>query len=434
MLNPCQQKAYEAFLTGKNLFISGGAGTGKSYLLDHIRQNHDIAITATTGIAAVNVGGVTIHSWAMLSDKMGNTKRLAILERSGKAEKIRNAKALAIDEISMLEAKLLDQLDWTLKIIRNNKDEPFGGLQIIVLGDFFQLPPVTVDSRPVYYAFQSGAWDFKTINLLTIQRTNEPEFIDLLKWLRQGKMSPDFKKLMEPCLRPYGEFDSEAINLFPYFVRCNKFNMDRYSGLDGVEKIYQSLQWSPADEPPKTLTDLIKGTRTEEEMRLKIGTKVMLLANLSVEEGLCNGATGKIVGFTSEGDILTKIASNIYDSYVSSNSKTFPVVEFDNGVIAAIGPHQWKAEEKEDLLATYTQIPLMKAWALTIHKSQGLTLDNVHFHAGGIQSPGQYYVAISRLKSLGGLLFEQGAKSKYHHYAIKADPKVRQFYQRTVQS
>lgn len=430
-LNPCQKKAYKAFLQGKNLFISGGAGTGKSFLLRYIRERHPIIVTATTGIAAVNIEGTTIHSKTFIGLRMPRSKKLNLIESKYYGEELKAAKTLAIDEISMLDGRHLTELDQILKIVRGCPDKPFGGLQILAFGDFFQLAPVPDENRYFEYAFQSPAWEsFENINLRTIERTKQSDFIEVLKYLRQGQQHPRFYKIMHPCTGYLPEVEGNVVNLFPTFARCKKYNEERYNILPDKEISYKCLKWT-SETDDKTLNELIKGSRTLENNVFKVGTQVMLLCNLDFEQGLVNGSVGKVIGFTMDQDrVRSKLEMSDREVFEANQEhELYPVVQFENGIEAVIGPHEWKlANQKFETVATYTQIPLMHAWALTIHKSQGLTLDNVYFHAGGCFATGQYYVGVSRLRALEGLKMKN-----YHSQWIKADPVVTRFYQRTLQ-
>lgn len=393
-----QLSVIEAFESGKNLFITGGAGSGKSYLLNYLKRTYaefGLEVTASTGIAAVNIGGSTIHSWAgiglanlpidQIVDNIFNPKFARIRRR------IRNVKALAIDEISMISAEVLEILNQVFQRVRENR-APMGGIQLLLFGDFLQLPPINRFGSNFNFCFNSQTWqelDPKVIVLEEIFRQDDQKFIKVLNNLRFGKLDESDREALESRLKITD--NNSAIRptiLTTHNVKVEKINETELKKIPR-EEITHTAEYFGA---PEKIEFLRKNCIAAEFLKLKVGAQVMMIKNTYQKEGIINGSLGIIRSF--------------------SPKKNYPLVEFSNGKILTISPEEWQVEkfdeEKKSVIteAAMSQVPLILAWAMTIHKSQGLTLDKISCDLNDIFSPGQAYVALSRARALSGVFIE----------------------------
>lgn len=416
------KKIKKAIKDGHNIFITGGGGVGKSYTLNQLVEEFpEIIVTATTGAAAVNINGQTIHSWAGMGicDKpvnyiiktMRNSKNL-----SKKLESIQDAKILAIDEISMLDLRKFEYLDELLCALRKNPFKPFGGIQMILIGDFFQLPPVGIE-KGEKFCFESKIWNklnLKIFNLEKVYRQDDKKLIETLNNIRKGKPDIDLfqtRQNMTPpegIIRLYGTKEPAA--------RFNKLCFDKLKGKQieywSSDRIYvnkkgiiKELKPSESGIPEtdrKIFDNFNKECRMPHLITLKVGAKVMLLSNIDVEEGLCNGALG----------IIKKLEPHEV------------TVKFDNGITKTIRRVEIEYRKNGQVKVTRKQMPLTLAYSFTIHKVQGATFKEAFIDFIDIFTAGQCYVALSRVKSLDGLYMKNFNKSK-----IMVDPKVIEFYE-----
>ncbi len=399
----------DAVRARRNVCVTGAAGTGKSFLLNLIKSHFPyIHVTASTGVAAVNVGGVTIHSWAGIGKANLPAEEIAKFINSGPGTKIRRqikkAKLLAIDEISMISAAVFNLLNNVFKLVRQ-KDLPFGGIQLVVLGDFFQLPPVAKEEQ-VDFCFNAAAWvegDFQTFELAEIFRQSDLKFIQLLNNIRHAALNEEDHQLLNSreCDIPK---DFKPTILVTHNAQAERINSQMLNNI--AEETITFKMTALGKET--SIEFLKKNCLAPEELTLKIGAQVMMLKNSLQKQGIINGSIGVITGFTK--------------------NKT-PIVKFHNGELCAILPEEWSIEMfNEDkgeieVIASIKQIPLVLAWAITIHKSQGMTLDSIFCDLSSVFAEGQAYVALSRVKSLEGL-FLKGFKP----HLLKANQKVRDFY------
>ncbi|MFN5540074.1 MAG: DEAD/DEAH box helicase [Candidatus Melainabacteria bacterium] len=401
-----QEIIAETIDEGQNVFITGAAGTGKSFLIRHLITKHakQIDVTASTGIAAVNIGGITLHSWAGLGlgDKSADEIIDGILLKKGRAYKsILACQKLIIDEISMIDGKLLDKINIIFKEIRGT-NLAFGGIQMILSGDFFQLPPVTRSNEERQFAFECSSWENANINICEMQkvfRQSDESFIHLLGNLRKGLCTDESIKILTQVKDTNILLATiKPTRLFSHNADADQTNLSELKKLEGQEYIYLA-----EDTGEKVFIEMLrKNCIAPEELRLKKGSQVMLLHNLSQAEGIVNGSIG--------------IVENFIDG--------MPFVKFHNGKSKLISRHTWEINSKEDELATRLQIPLRLAWAITIHKSQGMTLDKVECDLTKVFEYGQAYVALSRAKSLEGL-FVKGLNKR----SVKAHPRVKSFFE-----
>ncbi|KNZ80122.1 DNA repair and recombination protein pif1, mitochondrial, partial [Termitomyces sp. J132] len=430
---------------GKNVFYTGSAGTGKSVLLreiiktlrkEHVRTPDAIAITASTGIAACNIGGVTIHSFAGIGLGIESAEDLATKIRKNKKAATRwlRTKVLIIDEVSMIDGDLFDKLARIGSIIRR-KPEPFGGIQIVITGDFFQLPPVTKGNGQVKFAFEASMWTETirhTYNLTKVFRQSDQDFVDMLNEMRFGRLSQKSIAKFKSLSRPIDYEDGlAATELFPRREDVDRSNTERINRLHTDEAHFISIDGGMIqDENQKQ--KILSNFMAPRHLTLRVDAQVMLIKN--VDEMLVNGSMGRIVRFvdpalygtshdidadgapTGEAAVIGAASSTTgVGSAAKKNArsgasqvKLYPVVEFitpgGGKRSMLVMPEVWKVElPNGEIQVSRTQLPLILAWAMSIHKSQGQTLDRVKVDLGKVFEKGQAYVALSRATSLEGL-------------------------------
>lgn len=405
--SPEQLVVWNRFITGKSVFFSGVAGSGKSFLLRTIIKccrikRMPVGVTASTGIAGVNIGASTLHSWAGIGFGEGTVKSLVanISKRSPALERWCNAKALIIDELSMISHVLFDKLEQIARAVRQDT-RPFGGLQLIMSGDFLQLPPVTPGSSTARHTFLAKSWDKcfpaasetgvnpHIVILTRVFRQTETSFVRALNNARVGKVTAEGEELFRSCL--HTDMDAlvqqdgiEPTRLFSTKNEVSIINQRRLAQIDEKEETFVATDWC-APWAKYTLTNIQKNCQAAETIVLKVGAQVMFLCNRP-EVDLVNGSRGVVIGFKP-----------------SDDGKAWPVVRFANGVEYMCVPEEWAIEQNHVKVAKRTQVPLLLAWALTIHKCQGMTLDRVELSLGTIFEKGQGYVALSRVTDRRGL-------------------------------
>lgn len=455
----------------KSVFFTGSAGTGKSVLMrsiiaelrkQYIRDPDRVAVTASTGLAACNIGGVTLHSFGGIG--LGKEDVPTLVKKIKRNAKAKNrwikTKVLIIDEISMVDGDLFDKLEGIARAMRNN-GRPFGGIQLVVTGDFFQLPPVPDfenKARGAKFAFDAGTWStaiHHTIGLTEVFRQKDPVFANMLNEMRLGKITNEtimaFKKLNRT---PAFEDGLTATELFP--TRNEVDNSNAFRMRDLVGKIYR---YEATD--TGTIQDVVQRDRLLSNMmapkvlELKKGAQVMLIKNM--DDGLVNGSLGIITSFMSEatfdiydnhpeffgeggdGEDLSEEAlemrNSIKQRFSSKNKdpkpdtgKIYPLVQFKiaDGTTRdlLVQPEEWKVElPSGEVQAQRSQLPLILAWALSIHKAQGQTLERVKIDLKKVFEKGQAYVALSRATSQAGLEVLNFDPAK-----VMAHPRVAQFY------
>lgn len=412
---------------GHNVFMTGCGGTGKSYLIRIIQDVIDkrIGVTALTGCAALLLEGrnkaKTLHSWSGIGlGKEGVGELVARVRRNGRAKKFwTTTDLLIVDEVSMLTADLLEKLDLIGQNLRKSP-KPFGGLQLLLVGDFYQLPPVIKGSSAIY-AFESERWSTivpKTIVLKTIHRQKDPAFQRLLTEARTGSLSEASCDILRSRMGlPWNELKIRPTLLFPRKAEVDTINDDNLRALKGDKHTYKTLTKGATERERKdpsfqrTLEYMDRDAPYRDEVELAIGAQVMLIYNMNPDAGLVNGSRGVVTGFSA----LT--AATTADQAI-----LYPVVEFMNGQEVRIGPHDWEVDGHKGVARS--QIPLLLAWACTIHKAQGATLDSALIDIGSNTFEcGQAYVALSRVKSLEALYVYDFTPS-----AFKTNFKVDSFY------
>jgi len=448
-----QKYAFMKFKQGENLFITGPGGSGKTRLVKLFNDYSDlhkknIPVCAMTGCAAVllNCNARTLHSWSGIKLAKGEKSKViaSVLRNQYAVKKWRKATGIILDEVSMLSKKIFEIIEEIARKMKNSS-LPFGGMQIIFTGDFFQLPPVGTDGEPdtEQFCFESPVWNlvFKMenhIELKTIFRQNDPIYINILNEIRYGELSETNKLLLQSYVNR--EYDPLKHNgcvptkLFALRAKADYVNTMMFSKIKEKEFIFEAIRkhdcFTNMDSSKPIPQEIIAKCRqlsstdiTQElemmvgsipcpqVLRMKKGAAVMCTINLDMENGICNGSQGIVLDIL-ENTIPTQ--TNI--------SPTIIKVRFSNGITRDIGLHYWQSDDYPML--AIGQYPLSLAWALTIHKIQGATLSMAEMDIGqSIFEYGQTYVALSRIKSLDGLYL-----SAFHSQKIKANPKVSEFY------
>jgi ATP-dependent DNA helicase PIF1 len=444
-LSPDQQYAFNKYKLNQNIFITGPGGTGKSHLIKYIRddlvvrgQNHTIC--ALTGCAAVLLGccAKTIHSWAGIGIASGTQEEIvAKAVKNGRTmARWRSVKTLIIDEVSMMSVKIFEILDKIGRSARKQYLRPFGGIQVILIGDFYQLPPVGKmdDPQSRLFCFESPIWETTFardchIQLRTPYRQKDPEYIQVLEEVRAGKLSEKTINILADRLgAKVPDSVIKPTKLFPRNADADMVNQNMYMQIKEPEILYESTKIEnmqffsdtaiPIPQDVQNRCTMLTREDIDQQMamymennhlakivKLKKGAVVMCLANLDTDAGICNGSQGVVVDF------------------VTSGAKQYPVVRFLNGVTMKIAPKVYQHDDYPKY--GVEQLPLRLAWAFTIHKSQGVTLEIAEMDIGSrVFECGQTYVALSRVKSLSGLYL-----SGFNPTKIKTNPRVIGFYE-----
>ena len=384
-----QEKALAILKSGKNAFLTGSAGTGKTYVLNQYiaylkERKVKVAVTASTGIAATHMNGMTIHSWAGIGVKEFITKGNLVSMKSKKYLKdhLEKVKVLIIDEISMLHLNQLNAVDVVLRYFKDN-EEAFGGIQVVLCGDFFQLPPIghQGETSKEKFAFMSEAWVKSNMSIcyLTEQyRQSDNDLNLILNEIRTGSVSEKSYEILNKTNENKLGKDVEPTKLFTHNYDVDRINGEHLATLKGKPKKFKAKTSGN-----KKLVETLKNSvLAGENLEFKIGAKVMFVKN-DTDKRYVNGSLGKILGF---------------------NDKGFPSVKLLNGMTITTGIENWTiSDDNGKPLASYNQVPLRLAWAITVHKCQGMTLDAAEIDLSKTFEMGQGYVALSRLKKLENL-------------------------------
>lgn len=411
-----QKRCFDAAMSGQNLFISGPGGVGKSFVLKQIieefrARSHKFRIAASTGVAALNVGGSTIHGLlgTRLAGNIKEAKEYLGTNAMQKAQyRLNFIKTIIVDEVSMLSGDYITMMDFWLQQVRSNQ-EPFGGVQIIFCGDFLQLPPVEKGPAPEYrFAIDSPSWEraqLQTIDLIRSFRQEDQTFVNALNRVRFGEYTKDIRKIFRPCI---GRELEEPTHLVATNKEADQINFDKLREHKG-EEFYAKPQFAFFTKYPKGVKEkMVRNSLTDSPLCLKIGVPVLLLKNH--KEGMyVNGSRG-----------IVKSVSQGKDGEISSI-----LVTLDTGVDAIVEKEEWEQVDGDQRVqAVMTHFPVRLGWALTIHKSQGLTLDNVEIDLSRGFACGQAYVALSRMRSLEGLALTIPICPSI----VKAEPRLVEFY------
>ncbi|KFX99163.1 hypothetical protein V490_01914 [Pseudogymnoascus sp. VKM F-3557] len=449
----------------KSVFFTGSAGTGKSVLMRAIiaelrkvykREPDRVAVTASTGLAACNIGGVTLHSFGGIG--LGKEPVPDLVKKIMRNQKAKNrwlrTKVLIVDEVSMVDGELFDKLEGIARFIRKN-GRPFGGIQLVVTGDFFQLPPVPDYGKQVKFAFDADTWSTSihhTIGLTEVFRQRDPEFANMLNEMRLGKISDATMKNFRKLDRPLEASGLDATELFPTRNEVENSNFMKMRQLKGSGKLYLAEDTGTVRDPQQ-LERLCQNFMAPKKLELKKHAQVMLIKNM--DDNLVNGSIGKVIGFMNEktfevyegvdldplddagsdGDehdatreAKRRVRGMMNKDLIADTGKEYPLVRF----FAADGtsrdllcqPEDWKVElPNGEVQAQRRQIPLILAWALSIHKAQGQTLERVKVDLRKVFENGQAYVALSRATTQEGLWVQN-----FNPRAVMAHPRVGEFY------
>ncbi|MFA5047833.1 MAG: helix-turn-helix domain-containing protein [Patescibacteria group bacterium] len=393
-----QAQALDIMKTGANIFLTGEPGSGKTHIINqyvsYLRScGIDPAITASTGIAATHIGGMTIHSWSGIgirdelsrheADKIASDKRIA--------KRINAADVLIIDEISMLPPKTLDMVEAICRRVKKNPN-PFGGLQVILVGDFFQLPPIIrsrsdnsqtsyLDELSERFAYGSTAWkaaDLKVCYLSEQYRQDDQDYLELLSAIRSNSFGASHLAYLQQRKVDYKESPGDLPKLFSHNIDVDRVNNEMLAKLPGEYQSYTMMSYGS-----RHLIEIMqRGCLSPEILELKVGASVMFTKN-NPKGSFVNGTLGTVDGFDP--------------------ASGYPIIATHSGRRLIVEPAEWALEDNGTTVATITQIPLRLAWAITVHKSQGMSLDGAVMDLSSVFEFGQGYVALSRVRRLSGL-------------------------------
>jgi len=395
-----QTQALTILKTGANVFLTGEPGAGKTYTINdyvqYLREHEiEVAITASTGIAATHIGGMTIHSWSGIGIKNNlsayDLDKIASTEYVSK--RIKKAKVLVIDEVSMLSPQTLSMVEAVCREVKQSH-EPFGGIQVVLVGDFFQLPPIMKNIQtPVEdlfnndgsiprFAYDSPAWSkakFLTCYLTDQYRQSDNDFLAVLQAIRGNSFEEwHLEQIQKRVVEPKDLPTRKAPKLFSHNVHVDRVNDEMLGKLNTESEIFQM----DGQGKSALVEALKKGCLSPETLCLKVGAQVMCTKN-SPREGFVNGTLGEVIAFET--------------------GTRLPVVRLRDGRRVTIEKMDWNVEENGAIKARIKQVPLRLAWAITIHKSQGMSLDEAIMDLRSVFEYGQGYVALSRVRTLDGL-------------------------------
>lgn len=401
-LSQDQAQALDWLRSGENVFLTGGAGSGKSFLIREYRKEVDaqsLPVLASTGVAAVLLGGRTFHSFFGLGILEGGPR--AAFERASKNKKllkrIKDTEGVIIDEISMISGMALEAAEMIARLARES-DLPWGGLRVIAVGDFAQLPPVSSQTQKDW-CFQSPVWmktGFQVASLHYNQRVQENRFLEVLNLIRKGQVSSTVRDFLNEKLRDHDE-DAPGTRLFPRRLQAETYNQKKLDEINEEEIQIPTIYFGTE----KQREMLAKSSPVPETLKIKLGCEVLFLQN-DPQKRWVNGTRGKVVHIESD---KIRIRKN-QGREVQVEKVQFSMLDAEGQVVASM-----------------VQFPLTLAYATTIHKSQGATLDDIWCDLGALWEPGQAYVALSRLRSSEGLNL-----LRWNPRSVLVDPAVEKFY------
>ena len=400
-----QQTALKILKSGQNVFLTGSAGTGKTYVLNeyvlYLKSRKIIpTIVAPTGIAASHLNGQTIHSYFSLGlrDSVDEYFISNLLDKKKLQTRFKKLKVLIIDEISMVSPNIFTSMDKILQAFKEN-DKPFGGIQVILSGDFFQLPPISQSNDSKRFSWQSPSWkdlDLQTCYLEKKFRQDDNQLIFVLDEIRSGQISQQTYDILNQRHQKKLDIEFTPTKLYTHNLDVDRINNDELNKLPT-----QAVTYSFDSEGAKTnIEKLFKSALVQEELILKKDAVVMFIKN-NPEKYYINGTTGVVIDF-------------------SKDEKQLPIVKLSNGYVIKVEYEDWAIEnDKGKVSAKISQIPLKLAWAITIHKSQGMTLDAAQIDLSKTFEVGQGYVALSRIKNIEGLKL-----MGFNEKALSVDPLI----------
>lgn len=393
-----QKEALNILKTGANVFLTGEPGSGKTHTINQYvsyLRIHGIepAITASTGIAATHIHGMTLHSWSGVgvARDLSDDDVADIAKSRYISGRIKKTKVLILDEVSMIDGETLSNVERICRRVKKSA-QPFGGMQVVFVGDFFQLPPVTKgysrpqslpgkEGRSSVFSFTSPAWRMMspTVCYLTEQhRQEDAKFLEILSAVRRDEFSEKHFEHMRQCLITLDELPNDVTRLFSHNADVDTINTKELTKLLGKTRSFLM-----ADRGPERLIEALKrGCLSPERLELKEGSAVMFTKN-NPNAGFVNGTLGTVIGFDDE--------------------SRCPVVMLRDETVLVAKPMEWAIEEQGEVLARIMQIPLRLAWAITIHKSQGMSMDAAVMDLSRTFEFGQGYVALSRVRTLAGV-------------------------------
>lgn len=407
-----QETALDILKSGDNVFITGSAGTGKTYLLNQFiaylkKQKIYPSIVASTGIAASHLKGQTVHAFFAIGirDEVDAVFLEGLKEKKYLIERFANLEILIIDEVSMISPKLFTVMDEVLRAFKN-EELPFGGVQVVISGDFFQLPPVQKESTDKRFAWQAPAWkalSLQTCYLTEKYRQEDDTLIKILDEIRNGHISQETYDIFNSRFNKELEGTITPTKLYTHNIDIDRINQEALDRLPNPSKLFVYESKGAKNQIEK----VFKSSLVQESLELKKEAVVIFIKN-NPEKGYLNGTTGVVTGFTKEG---------------------LPQVKLHNGETINVELDEWTVDDKNGkVTATVYQVPLKLAWAITIHKSQGMTLDQAEIDLSKAFEVGQGYVALSRLKSIKGLrLLGLNEKAlQVDPLILKIDPHIQQ--------
>jgi ATP-dependent DNA helicase PIF1 len=387
-----QTEALAIMLAGNSVLLTGAAGTGKTYTLNkYIRlaraAGKSVSVTATTGLAATHINGCTIHSWAGIGIRNSLNKSFFDNMPKNRIQIINNTDVLIIDEVSMLHDYRLDLVDNVCRVARET-DKPFGGIQVIFCGDFFQLPPIQENEYSGNaFITNSSAWQELEPDICYLKKQfrqqNDNDYAEILNGIRDGYLRPSQINQITSRLnhQPSAEELSEITRIYTMNRNVDSVNSKRLAEIDSDSKTYYATYSGRKDK----IELLKKSSLASEELSLKIGAFVMFIKN-SLEKKYINGSLGIVESFDKESG--------------------YPQVRLKNGNKVLAKPDTWELADGDKTVASMSQIPLKLAWAITVHKSQGMSLDSAVINLSETFVEGMGYVALSRVKSIDNLYLE----------------------------